>query len=64
MACAVVKPYGCWSKGPDRIEELIAWGAKFDKIGKRFAYTREAAHSQAGFSGRAGMPPAMRWFAR
>lgn len=34
-------------EGPDRIQELIAWGAKFDKIGKRFAYTREAAHSRS-----------------
>jgi len=33
-------------EGPERIQELIAWGAKFDKIGKRFAFTREAAHSR------------------
>ncbi|HQR14059.1 MAG TPA: L-aspartate oxidase, partial [Nitrospira sp.] len=34
-------------EGPERIQELIAWGAKFDKIGKRFAFTREAAHSRS-----------------
>ena len=34
-------------EGPDRIQELISWGAKFDKIGKRFAFTREAAHSRS-----------------
>ncbi len=34
-------------EGPERIQELISWGAKFDKIGKRFAFTREAAHSRS-----------------
>jgi L-aspartate oxidase len=34
-------------EGPERIQELIAWGAKFDKAGRRFAFTREAAHSRS-----------------
>ena len=34
-------------EGPDRIQELIAWGAKFDKAGRKFAFTREAAHSRS-----------------
>jgi L-aspartate oxidase len=34
-------------EGPERIQELIAWGAKFDKIGGRFAFAREAAHSRS-----------------
>ncbi|HZR46392.1 MAG TPA: FAD-dependent oxidoreductase, partial [Candidatus Manganitrophaceae bacterium] len=32
-------------EGPQRIHELIAWGAEFDKVGDRFAFTREGAHS-------------------
>jgi L-aspartate oxidase len=34
-------------KGPDRIQELIAWGARFDKVGGKFAFAREAAHSRS-----------------
>ena len=34
-------------EGPEQIQELIAWGAKFDKIGGRFAFAREAAHSRS-----------------
>lgn len=34
-------------EGPDRIQELIAWGARFDKIGGKFAFAREAAHSRS-----------------
>ena len=33
-------------EGPDRIQELIRWGAKFDKTGGKFAFAREAAHSR------------------
>jgi len=33
-------------EGPDRIKELISWGAKFDREGSKLAFTREAAHSQ------------------
>ncbi len=33
-------------EGPARIEELIAWGAAFDREGVRLAFTREAAHSR------------------
>jgi L-aspartate oxidase len=32
-------------EGPARIQELIAWGAKFDKAGGKFAFAREGAHS-------------------
>ena len=34
-------------EGPGRIRELIAWGARFDKVGSRFAFAREAAHSRS-----------------
>jgi L-aspartate oxidase len=32
--------------GPAAIEQLIEWGAEFDREGKRLAFTREAAHSR------------------
>ncbi len=34
-------------EGPDRIQELIRWGARFDKTGGKFAFAREAAHSRS-----------------
>jgi L-aspartate oxidase len=34
-------------EGPCRIQELIKWGAKFDKAGGKFAFAREAAHSRS-----------------
>ena len=34
-------------EGPERIQELIGWGAKFDKVGGKFAFAREAAHSRS-----------------
>ncbi len=34
-------------EGPGRIRELIAWGARFDKVGSRFAFAHEAAHSRS-----------------
>ncbi len=34
-------------EGPERIQELISWGARFDKIGGKFAFAREAAHSRS-----------------
>lgn len=34
-------------EGPERIQELIQWGAKFDKTGGKFAFAREAAHSRS-----------------
>lgn len=34
-------------EGPERIQELIRWGAKFDKTGGKYAFTREAAHSRS-----------------
>jgi L-aspartate oxidase len=33
-------------EGPDRITELIEWGAQFDKEGSKLAFTLEAAHSR------------------
>lgn len=34
-------------EGPVRIQELIRWGARFDKVGGKFAFAREAAHSRS-----------------
>jgi L-aspartate oxidase len=33
-------------EGPSRIHELIEWGAKFDTVDGRLAFTREGAHSR------------------
>jgi L-aspartate oxidase len=33
-------------EGPRRIEELIAWGTEFDRLGTRLAFSREGAHSR------------------
>jgi L-aspartate oxidase len=33
-------------EGPERIEELIAWGTEFDRNGMKLAFTREGAHSR------------------
>jgi len=33
-------------EGPDRIQELIDWGTKFDRKGTKLTFTREAAHSR------------------
>ena len=33
-------------EGPDRIRELAGWGARFDREGGLFHFTREAAHSR------------------
>jgi L-aspartate oxidase len=33
-------------EGPTRIRELILWGAEFDKVGAKLAFTQEAAHSK------------------
>jgi L-aspartate oxidase len=33
-------------EGPARIQELIGWGARFDKEGGGYAFAREAAHSR------------------
>ncbi|MDO8547797.1 MAG: L-aspartate oxidase [Nitrospirales bacterium] len=33
-------------EGPARIQELIGWGACFDKAGEGYAFAREAAHSR------------------
>jgi L-aspartate oxidase len=33
-------------EGPAAIEQLIEWGAEFDRAGVRLAFTREAAHSR------------------
>ncbi len=34
-------------EGPTRIQELIAWGAEFDKVDGRFAFAKEGAHSRS-----------------
>src|SRR5437899_535180 len=34
-------------EGPAAIEQLIEWGAEFDRHGMRLAFTREAAHSRS-----------------
>ena len=33
-------------EGPERIRELAAWGARFDREAGRFHFTREGAHSR------------------
>jgi L-aspartate oxidase len=33
-------------EGPERIQELIHWGTKFDRKGLKLTFTREAAHSR------------------
>jgi L-aspartate oxidase len=33
-------------EGPERIEELVNWGAQFDQSNGRFVFGREGAHSQ------------------
>jgi L-aspartate oxidase len=34
-------------EGPERIRELAAWGARFDRAGGQFHFTREGAHSRS-----------------
>ena len=34
------------AEGPAAIQELIAWGAEFDRQGNKLAFTREGAHSR------------------
>jgi L-aspartate oxidase len=34
-------------EGPDRINELLEWGAQFDRTGPKLAFTREGAHSRS-----------------
>jgi L-aspartate oxidase len=34
-------------EGPGKIQELIGWGARFDKVGGEYALAREAAHSRS-----------------
>ncbi len=34
-------------EGPERIQELIAWGTEFDREGTRLTFTREGAHSRS-----------------
>ena len=35
------------SEGPPRIEELIQWGAEFDREGSKLLFAREGAHSRS-----------------
>ncbi|MGH9532866.1 MAG: L-aspartate oxidase [Terriglobales bacterium] len=34
-------------EGPERIQELIAWGTEFDRDGTKLTFTREGAHSRS-----------------
>ncbi len=34
-------------EGPERIREIASWGARFDREGGRFHFTREGAHSRS-----------------
>ncbi len=34
-------------EGPERIQELIGWGARFDMVDGKFAFAKEAAHSRS-----------------
>jgi L-aspartate oxidase len=34
-------------EGPERIQELIAWGTEFDRSGTKLTFTREGAHSRS-----------------
>src|SRR3954463_2469564 len=34
-------------EGPERIQELLDWGAQFDREGSKLAFTREGAHSRS-----------------
>jgi L-aspartate oxidase len=34
-------------EGPERIQELLDWGAKFDRDGTKLTFTREGAHSRS-----------------
>ena len=34
-------------EGPERIQQLIAWGTQFDRHGTKLTFTREAAHSRS-----------------
>lgn len=33
-------------EGPTRIQELITWGTQFDKVGGKFVFAKEGAHSR------------------
>ena len=45
--CATARPYKTLvEEGPAAIQELIEWGAEFDREGTRLAFTREGAHSR------------------
>jgi len=33
-------------EGPTAIQQLIQWGAEFDRVGNKLAFTREGAHSR------------------
>lgn len=34
-------------EGPERIQELLEWGAQFDRSGSKLTFTREGAHSRS-----------------
>jgi len=45
--CDVAAVHTLVEEGPAAIEQLIEWGAEFDRNGMRLAFTREAAHSRS-----------------
>jgi L-aspartate oxidase len=44
--CDVAAVHTLVEEGPAAIEELIEWGAEFDRDGEELAFTREGAHSR------------------
>src|SRR4051794_2230281 len=44
--CNVAAVHTLVEEGPAAIEELIEWGAEFDREGEELAFTREGAHSR------------------
>lgn len=45
--CNVEAVHALVEDGPARIEELIAWGAEFDREGSKLLFAREGAHSRS-----------------
>jgi L-aspartate oxidase len=44
--CNVAAVHTLVEEGPAAIQDLIDWGAEFDREGQKLAFTREAAHSR------------------
>ncbi len=57
MACAVPEAVKTLvEEGPERIEELIAWGKQFDRNGTKLVFGRESAHSHNQILQRRAIP--------